>query len=79
MSLSQLIQFPIRHDLPFINNDNLIANGLYFLHNMRRKNYGLSFSQLPDQIPDAYNLIRVQPRSWFIKDKNLGIGQYCLG
>ena len=70
--------FFIRHHPAFIDNDDPVADRLYFLQNMRGKNDRVISAQRPDEIPDLDDLFRVKSHRGFIKNDDRRISDQCL-
>jgi hypothetical protein len=51
--ISQAVQGIVGHYFAFANDDHLVANGLYLLHNVRAEDNGFCLPQVADQLPDA--------------------------
>ena len=69
----------VRDDLPLVNDQQPIANGLDFLHHVCAQKYGVVLSEPRDQLPYLDSLIRVQPLRGFVEDQDVRLGEDRLG
>ena len=68
-----------RDELPAVDDDDTVADLAHLGEDMARENHGLFAAEIPDELPDLDDLLRVEAEGRLIEDENLGIVQYRLG
>ena len=63
----------VEYNAAFVDEDNPIAHRFSFLEDVRGKQDGFGFTQLPDHLPYFPNLVRIEPRGRFVQDQNIRI------
>ena len=77
--IAHLVNLVIKNNLPSINKDHSTAKILHFLQNVRRQQNCFGFSKVPDQLPDADKLIRIETAGRFVENENIRVVQERLG
>jgi hypothetical protein len=74
-----VLRIVVGNNFSLMDDDGSAADGFNFLHDVGGQDDGFFFSGFPDQLPDIGQLIGVEARSWFVKDKHRRVVDECLG
>ena len=77
--LSNLFRPVADHQFPFVNDQNLVADSTYFLHNVGTKQDRMIFTQISDEFSHLQYLLRIQSDRRLIQNQNLRISDKSCG